>query len=71
MKNGNKPASPSSLQTFMGMSKRELIAMHAMQAHLIAHKSDNKLLPNAKEVASEAVIYADALLKELERTAKE
>ena len=73
IKNGDLPAMPVSYETGMmaayskaesvGLSKREMFAMAAMQG-LLAHESDRA----PKFIAVDAVIVADELLAELERT---
>ncbi len=72
MKNGDLPAMPIEFngfgqfapEAYEGLSKREMFAMAAMQG-LCANS-----IPGShhgfKELASEAVAYADALLAELE-----
>ncbi|MGL5280709.1 MAG: hypothetical protein ACRC8W_03010 [Plesiomonas shigelloides] len=76
MKNGDMPAHPTGEVYFVGedgkakaaqgngMTKREMIAMHAMMG-LCAHSGDYHQFDH---LASDAVSYADALLAELERT---
>ena len=80
MKNGDKPASPirgatnaiftehdagaiDGLGLLVGLTKREVFAMTAMQGLLSAEISGLSV-PN---VASSSVMFADALLKELEK----
>lgn len=78
MKNGNEPANP--INTFakegdlavstnkhQGLTKREMFAMHAMSAYLIAQTDEGTSIPGFKEAAEEAVSYADALLEELDK----
>jgi hypothetical protein len=74
--NGNLPAMPQTHSDNLcqqtgtvkvehaGLTKREMFAMAAMQG-LLANESDR--LP--QYIAADAVIAADALLAELERTA--
>lgn len=70
------PAFPSGLQpdgSFHktpsgGLSKRELFAALAMQAELIGNCLINKESGSAKDLASDAVDLADALLAALEVT---
>lgn len=75
IKNGDIPAMPVnqykrsgdlevSEPVSAGMTKREMMAMAAMQG-LCAHSGDYHTFAN---MASDAVNYADALLAELERT---
>lgn len=74
MENADMPAMPISeeetdrmeagVKIFTGLTKREMMAMAAMQG-LCAHSGDYYLFA---ELASDAVNYADALLAELERT---
>ena len=72
--NGDMPAMPSQalgadgLPTHdaeFGLTKREMMAMAAMQG-LLAAPDLTTVEPSS--VASTAIIYADALLAELERT---
>ena len=77
MKNGDTPAmpfeevrsrfqgSPDKWANHVGLTKREMMAMAAMQG-LCAHSGDYHTFAN---MASDAVNYADALLAALERTA--
>ena len=77
MKNGDMPAipfeevrsrihgSPDKWINHKGLTKREMIAMVAMQG-LCAHSGDYHTFA---DMASDAVNYADALLAALERTA--
>lgn len=69
IKNGDMPAMPITEEQahdadMQGLTKREMIAMAAMQG-LCAHSGDYHTFAN---MASDAVNYADALLAELERT---
>ena len=74
IKNGDMPAMPVDrcdsdaievgIQVFSGLTKREMMAMAAMQG-LCAHSGDYHTFA---DMASDAVNYADALLAELERT---
>lgn len=50
-----------------GLTKREMMAMHALQG-LLAAPDLNTVEPD--EVAGTATAYADALLAELDRTSK-
>ena len=73
IKNGNIPTMPIQLaagevcskeyDTADGLTKREMIAMHMM-----AHLMPNERLQSYEEQASYALMAADALLAELERT---
>lgn len=60
--NGGTPAYPIP-ESFRGMTKRELIAMHMMAALV----QNGRIPSNKLEVADCAISYADALLKELEK----
>lgn len=70
--NGNTPAMPIELNGFglyepaayMGMTKREMFAMAAMQACRSRHSN----YPSWEALSKDAVEIADALLAELERT---
>ena len=53
--------------TNYGLTKREMMAMHALQG-LLAAPDLNTVEPEA--VAGTAIAYADALLSELDRTSK-
>ena len=73
MKSGDKSAMPNQAlgpdglpnhESEFGLTKREMMAMAAMQG-LCAHSGDYHTFAN---MASDAVNYADALLAELERT---
>jgi len=59
-------AIPTNRQVSSGLSKREMFAMAAMQGLLASLTADDDLSP--KELARSAVVNADALLAELERT---
>ena len=68
IKNGDLPAMPitgeqASDCDYQGMSKRETMAMH-MMAHLMPDQNFESYAAQAKS----AVLAADALLAELERT---
>ena len=73
IKNGDMPAMPvdrrdadaieTGIQVFSGLTKREMMAMHMM-----AHLMPNERLQSYEEQASYALMAADALLTELERT---
>jgi len=70
MNNGNMPAMPTppsaryGADPHDGMTKRELIAMHCLAAMI-----STKAVPsNEIEVTYHAINYADALLKELDRS---
>ena len=79
MKNADMPAMPSDVKAVyeamtdsdgswgkaaLGLTKREMMAMTAMQG-LCAHSGDYH---QPEHLAMDAVMYADALLAELERT---
>lgn len=82
MKNADMPAIPT--QTYdhgaamqglsvtvtdqPGLTKREMFAMHAMQAWITHNGSANNYRFNTKVAALSAIECADALLEELERT---
>lgn len=76
MNNSDMPAMPSGIsQDFnnigqepmnLGLTKREYIAAVAMQGILAAWGQHD--VTDAGEIASDAVLHADALLAELERT---
>jgi hypothetical protein len=63
MENKDKPAFPAEAK-LQGLTKRELIAAMAMQG-LVG--SDRTRGWQSEQVAQGAVIYADLLLKELEK----
>ena len=72
MKNAYMPAMPLPLVTetekwCQGLTKREMMAMHALQG-LLAAPDLNTVEPDA--VAGTAIAYVDALLAELDRTSK-
>ena len=82
MKNADMPAMPQSATNEghpcyyydyggpgvpTGLTKREMMSMHALQG-LLADPRLNNVEPDA--VAGASVKYADALLAELDRTAK-
>ena len=75
MKNGDRPAMPIECEiidasgNFMGLTKREHFAGLAMAAMIpICNKWDNDPQATLHTVAAMAsVMYADALLKELEK----
>lgn len=52
----------------LGLTKREMIAMHAMQGILAAGNADEFVVGDEVGFAGFAVSCADALLAELERT---
>lgn len=77
MKNSDMPAMPvntfiqsgdtsQSTSEFSGLSKREIMAMHAMQG-LLSSESAKSWYEKHEDCAEAAVNYADALLKELEK----
>jgi hypothetical protein len=66
VKNGNMPAMPTQVNggdLFGGLTKREQFAMAAMQG-LCAHSGDYH---TPQDLSSDAVMYADVLLVELEK----
>lgn len=70
MKNGDMPAMPVVIpvgvvtQPGLGLTKREMIAMHIMQGFA----ADTDFSAPGGKVAELAVLWADTLLAELERT---
>lgn len=84
MKNANEPAMPagekwretiggntrvmSKSSLHAGLTKREMFAMHAMQAWITHHGSANNYGFSATDAAASAVQCADALLAELEKS---
>ena len=80
MKNADMPAMPCELKDFdslgvqvvresyEGLTKREMFAIHAMQGLLTAHEPDGTWAHDSCIAAITAVEYADALLAELEKT---
>ena len=72
IKNGDMPAMPIEIngfgqfapEAFIGLTKRETMAMHAMAA--LIGKTDS--VYDFADAAIDAAAYADALLAELERT---
>ena len=71
IKNGDMPAMPITYEQatdadMWGLSKREMMAMHILPA-LIASYDVDWVATQGESVARDAVIYADALLAELER----
>ena len=72
IKNGDRPAMPITYEQatdadMWGLSKREMMAMHILPALIGAYDVD-WVATQGEAVARDAVIYADALLAELERT---
>lgn len=71
MKNANTPAMPvKTVDTYgtttsKGLTKREMFAMHAMQAWIQHHGSRGDYGFSEKEAAQSALRCADALLEEL------
>ena len=70
IKNGDLPAMPITIEQahdadMQGISKREMMAMAAMQALLTSSSSGYS---DYKYMAQDAVTAADTLLAELERT---
>jgi hypothetical protein len=80
MNNGDLPANPISeeetdrvidqVKIFTGLTKREHFAAMAMQGLCSAHDQSGTWSHDARNVALTAVMYADALLAELELTPK-
>lgn len=83
MKNAHMPAMPTEVEALsramsvahdcwgkaaLGLTKREMIAMHAMQGILAAGNTDEFVVGDEVGFAGFAVSCADALLVELERT---
>ena len=84
MKNADMPAMPSDVKAVyeamadsgdscgkaaLGLTKREMMAMHAMVGLLSCGKQyDIRHKSRASQLVEDAVFYADALLDELERT---
>lgn len=81
MKNADMPAMPIDgefwvdatkpelgVESYQGLTRREMFAMHAMQAWITHHGSANNYIFNATDAATSDVVCADALLAELERT---
>lgn len=65
----NYGKSLSSGRFAVGMTKREMMAMHAMTGLLSGGKQyDNRYSSRASQLVEDSVLYADALLAELERT---
>ena len=68
MSNSNMPAMPlhaeSTLNSYMGLTKREYFAGLAMQGIL----SDSEYRKRAGDIACAAVAIADVLLSELEKS---
>ena len=58
---------PDKWANHVGLTKREMMAMHALQG-LLAAPDLNTVEPDA--VAGTAIAYVDALLAELDRTSK-
>ena len=73
--NSHSPAAPIELngfgqyapECFMGLTKREMIAMHSMASWINHHGSAGNYSFNAKDAAVSAVECADALLGELNK----
>lgn len=74
MKNADMPAMPTTAATgevFTGLNKREMVAMHAMQA-LLSDSENVTAFDTALEwrtnIIEASVEFADLLLEKLERT---
>ena len=77
MKNADMAAMPIELRGFgqyapechLGLTKREMFAMHAMQGLLSSSSDSDGIWTNEGPsfIASEAVAFADALLAELDK----
>lgn len=71
MKNGNMPAMPTEIEDngckwySQGMTKREMIAMHALSGLIVKDGVNANL--RGSLLAEKAVKQADELLKELEK----
>lgn len=71
--NKDQPAHPvtdfggDDVAEYLGMSKREVMAMAAMQAWIAHHGTAGGYGYNDIEMAESAVLSADALLKELSK----
>ena len=65
MNNADKPAMPTTNAN--GLSKREYFAAMAMQGLCANSIAGNNHRPTALMLVQDAVMYADALLKELEK----
>ena len=71
--NSHSPAAPIELngfgqyapECFMGLTKREMIAMHSMASWINHHGSSGSYGFNVKDAAKSSVECADALLEEL------
>lgn len=66
--NGNNPANPTMIEfeSDRGLTKREIMAMHAMQA-MLSNQGMFDVFGAGEAISREAVIVADALLKELNK----
>ena len=75
IKNGDMPAKPIEIngfgqfapEAFIGLTKREMFAMAAMQG-ILSSETDARHHNNEEALAESAVKCADALLSQLERT---
>ena len=79
MKNGGMPAMPIELngfgqyapEAFVGLTKREMFAMHFMQAWIQHHGSYGDYPFSKEGAALSAIECTDSLLAELEKTNEE
>ena len=75
LKNSGMPAMPIELNGFgqfapeahMGMTKREMFAMHAMQGLLSSNATYGGLTTARDKLAADALAHAEALLAELNK----
>jgi len=72
MKNADMPAMPYvvpgdvTMQPYEGLTKREMMAMAAMQGLLSGSNTNELVVGDERNIAETAVDYADALLAALE-----
>lgn len=67
---GNEPANPVSMSDrWAGLTKREMLAAMMMQGFISAWGSHD--LTDREDIAHDAVLFADALIKELNNTSTE
>ena len=82
MRNADMPAMPSDVKDVyaamtdtrdswgkgaLGLTKREMIAIHALNGLMVAYNVEDVAM-GGESLVKDAVWYADALLAELERT---